>query len=670
MPLLQRDVTVKAHSRLNKEQKKVLKQSGIPLQLLTEERLFDIAQHPLHVKEITEDELVEFLRIANALYRGGYQLISDADYDSRYLKELRDRNPNHQFLQVVEPEAAFEGPKVDLPVPMLSTKKGKIKDIERWVDTIKDTADKIGLSVDTLQVRVTPKLDGFAAYDDGNILYTRGDGRRGTDISRAFKRGLDVIGGIRGKGAGEIVVDREYFEKNLSQYFENTRNFQSTIIREEKLEPYVEEAIKDKAVVFYPFVEMDSWVGPLDTLIQDFSSIIDKLWKSVKYDVDGVVLEVTDPQLKKYMDLDLSLNKPYHSWQIAYKIDPEKAEVKVLSIIPQTSRNGRVTPVALLEPTKLSGVTISRATAHHYGMVKKKGIGNGAIIELIRSGMVIPKIERVLKEADPEIPKNCPSCNANLVWDADNLICPNVGDCPAQIINTVEHFFITLRNINGFGSATIEKLFENGVRDVCRIYKLRIDDFKNYGFGDKQSQNLVAELERSRTEPIEDWRFLAAFGVHQLGRANSEQLLKRVKLDDVFKVKVDDLVSRKIFATKTATIFVEGLKAIRKEFDCLINCGFMIEHSKLLSELRAEGTLSPIAGKQVVFTGTMKHGSREQMAREARLLGAKVGSAVTGRTDYLVTGEDVGQKKIDTAKQKNVDVITEAEYLKFIKMHQ
>jgi DNA ligase (NAD+) len=163
---------------------------------------------------------------------------------------------------------------------------------------------------------------------------------------------------------------------------------------------------------------------------------------------------------------------------------------------------------------------------------------------------------------------------------------------------------------------------------------------------------------------------LAAFGVHQLGRANSEQLLKRVKLDDVFKVKVDDLVSRKIFATKTATIFVEGLKAIRKEFDCLINCGFMIEHSKLLSELRAEGTLSPIAGKQVVFTGTMKHGSREQMAREARLLGAKVGSAVTGRTDYLVTGEDVGQKKIDTAKLKNVDVITEAEYLKFIKMHQ
>ena len=659
---------MKANNRLNKEQKKILKQSGIHLHLLTEEKLFDIARHPLHVKEITDDELVEFLRIANALYRGGYNLISDADYDSRYLKELRDRNPHHSYLQVVEPEAAFEGPKLDLPVPMLSTEKAlSIEAIMRWVNRIKNDAKNIGLPVDALQVRVTPKLDGFAAYDDGAILYTRGDGRRGTDISRAFKRGLEVVGGIRGKGAGEIVVDKEYFEKNLSQYFENTRNFQSTIIKEKKLEPYVEEAIKDKAVVFYPFVEMDAWVGSIDTLMLDFSSIIDKLWKSVKYDVDGVVLEATDPKLKNYMDVNLSLNKPYHAWQIAYKIKPETAQVRVLSIIPQTSRNGRVIPVVVLEPTKLSGVTISRATAHHYGMVKKKGVGNGAIIELIRSGMVIPKIERVLKEAEPEIPKNCPSCDADLVWDADNLICPNVGDCPAQIINTIEHFFITLRNINGFGSATIEKLYENGIRDVCRIYKLVIDDLKKYGFGDKQSQNLLTELERSRTESLEDWRFLAAFGVHQLGRANSEQLLKNIKLDDVFSVKVSDLVSRKIFAEKTSTIIVKGLKAVRKEFECLINVGFRIEYSRLLSELRDEGTLSPIAGKQIVFTGTMKHGSRDQMEQEARLLGAKVGSAVTGRTDYLVTGTDVGQKKIDAARQKSVNVITEDEYLKLLK---
>lgn len=661
---------MKSKNKLNKEQMNILETSNIPLHFLTEEKLFDIVHHPQHVKEITENELVEFLRIANALYRGGCQLISDADYDYKYLEELISRNPNHSYLQGVEEEAAFEGQKLDLPVPMRSTDKARnIEDVNRWINRIKNEAVKIGLPVDSLKVKVTPKLDGFAAYDDGAILYTRGDGRRGTDISRVFRRGLAVVGGVRGKGAGEIVVDKEYFEKNLAQYFENTRNFQSSIIKEKKIEPYVEEAINDKAVVFYPFTEMDSRIVPIDKLMDDFSGLIENLLIPVKYDVDGVVLEVEDQQLKDYMDLNLSPNKPYHAWQIAYKIKPEAAHVRVLSVTPQTSRNGRVTPVVELEPTKLSGVTISRATAHHYGLVKKRGIGGGAVIELIRSGMVIPKIEKVHKEAKPEIPTNCPSCKAELVWDADNLVCPNVGDCPAQIINTMEHFFLTLRNINGFGTATIQKLYENGIVDVCSIYKLTLDDFKKYGFGDKQSQNLIAELERSRTEPLEDWRFLAAFGVHQLGRANSEQLLKRVKLEDVFGISVDEVVSRKIFANKTASIIIHGLKAIKREFDCLIRVNFQLQYSKLLSELRAEGTLSPISGKQVVFTGTMLHGKREQMEREARLLGAKVGSAVSGRTDYLVMGSDVGPKKIAAAKEKNVKVITENEYLRLIEKH-
>jgi DNA ligase (NAD+) len=652
--------------KLSKEQKKILKQSSVLYKHLTEERMLDIARHPLHVKTLSEDDLVEFLRITNALYRGGYPLLSDADYDGIYLQELKKRNPNHDYLQSVEPESGLEGPKVDLPVPMLSTEKGtSIKDIERWRDRVKKAAKDIGVDAEKIQVRVSPKLDGFAAYDDGKIFYTRGDGRRGTDITRVFRRGLAVVGGDRGMGAGEIVVDKEYFEKNLSMHFENTRNFQSTIIREKELEPYIEDAIRDKAVVFYPFAKMESWLGSIDSLIPDFDNIIQNVWKSVKYDVDGVVLEIIDPNLKQYMDMGSTA--PHHKWQIAYKINQEKALVRVLAVTPQTSRSGRITPVAELEPTKLSGVTISRATAHHYGMVKKKGIGKGAVIELIRSGMVIPKIENVIEKAKPDIPSNCPSCNAELLWDSDNLICPNVGYCPAQIKNTIEHFFMTLRNINGFGESTISKLYDNGLKDVCSIYHLTESKFQEFGFGEKQSQNLVRELERSRNENLEDWRFLAAFGIHRLGMANCEQLLKHVKLSEIFDLTVDKIVANKIFAMKTAEIMVKGLKAIKSEFDCVIEVGFNLEYSKLLSELRVGGQLSQISGKQVVFTGTMKHGSRENMERQARLLGAKVGSAVSGRTDYLVTGLDVGQKKIDTARSKNVSVITEDEYFDLIK---
>ncbi len=644
-----------------------MKQSSVLYKLLTEERLLNIKRHPLHVKTLSEDDLVEFLQIANALYRGGYPLISDANYDGIYLRELKKKNPKHDYLHSVEPEAGVEGPKVDLPFPMLSTEKGtSIQEIKRWRDRVKKAAKDIGLDADKLQVRVSPKLDGFAAYDDGNKLYTRGDGRRGTDITRVFRRGLTVVGGERGKGAGEIVVDKEYFEKNLSIYFENTRNFQSTIIKEKELEPYVEDAIRDKAVVFYPFEKMESWIGSIESMIADFDNVIQKVWKSVKYDVDGVVLEVLDPKLKKYMDMGSTA--PHHKWQIAYKINEAKTLVAVLAVTPQTSRFGRINPVAELEPTKLSGVTISRATAHHYGMVKKKGIGKGAVIELIRSGMVIPKIENVIKKAQPEIPSNCPSCNAELLWDSDNLICPNVGHCPAQIKNSIEHYFMTLRNINGFGESTISKLFENGVRDVCTIYHLAESKFQEFGFGEKQSQNLVKELERSRNEPLEDWRFLAAFGIHRLGMANCENLLKQVKLREIFDLTANEIVTDKIFAVKTAEIIVKGLKAIKSEFDCMIRVGFNLEYSKLLSELRDRGQLSKISGKQVVFTGTMKHGAREDMERQARLLGAKVGSAVSGRTDYLVTGLDVGQKKIDTARRKNVTVITEDAYFDLIKI--
>lgn len=652
-------------TKLSQKQKNILKQSSVVSELLTEARMLDVVRHPLSVKELSEDELVELLRVTNALYRGGYPIISDADYDGIYLHELKKRNPDNNYFHSVEPEAGFEGPKVDLPVPMLSTEKGtSIKDIERWTERVKKAAKEIGLDVDKLLVRVSPKLDGFAAYDDGTLLYTRGDGRRGTDITRAFRRGLAVVGGERGRGAGEIVVDKEYFEKNLSMHFENTRNFQATIIREKALEPYLEDAIKDKAVVFYPFEVMDSWIGTIDGLISDFDNVIQAVWKAVKYDVDGVVLEITDPKLKQYMDMGSTA--PHHKWQIAYKINQEKALVLVLAVTPQTSRSGRITPVAELEPTKLSGVTISRATAHHYGMVKKKGIGKGAIIELVRSGMVIPKIENVIEKAKPEIPRNCPSCNSELLWDSDNLICPNVGYCPAQIRNSIEHFFMTLRNINGFGESTISRLYDNGLRDVCSIYHVTENKFQEFGFGEKQSQNLVRELERSKSETLEDWRFLAAFGIHRLGMANCEHLLKQVKLNEIFELTVDRIVMNKIFAVKTAEIIVKGLKAIRNEYDCLMRVGFNLEYSKLLSELRDGGQLSRISGKQVVFTGTMKHGSREEMEREARLLGAKVGSAVSGRTDYLVTGLDVGQKKIDTAHAKNVTVLTEDEYLSLI----
>jgi len=648
-----------------KKQKEILNRSKKKLKTLTEEKVFDIAERTIDEGTLTEAEIVEFLEIANILYRGGEQIITDAEYDFTFIAELRSRHPNHPFLKKVEPEAAFIGKTVELPVHMLSTEKAyKDEDIKKWVNRIKKAVKEVSKEFSELLFRVTPKLDGFAAYDDGERLYTRGNGRRGTDISRVIKRGLKVANdGARGLGAGEIVVAKDYFEKYLSNYFENSRNFQASVVKEKELEEHAAKAIKDKAAVFYPFELLPSWEGSYKEMQDDYENIISDIWKSVNYDVDGVIFEITDSELKEYM----GATRHHHRWQIAFKENVEKAKVKVLYVTPQTSRSGRVNPVAEVEPTRLSGAMIHRATAHHYGMVKSQGIGKGAIIELTRSGEVIPKIIQVVKAVIPDIPKKCPSCDSVLVWDKDYLYCTNNIECPAQITHTIEHFFKTLGNNDGFGPSTIKKLYANNIKEIHEIYKLKVSDFINMEFGPKQSENLYNQLKRSRTEKIEDWRFLAAFGVFRMGGGNCEKLLSHFNIKNIFDLSISEIESVEGFAEKTAKTVVQGFRKIHSVFNEIYKLDFNLERTTLVTELKESEKNSFISGKQIVFTGSMQNGSRKDMEAEAKKLGAKVGSSVTGKTDYLVTGDKVGASKINAAESKGVKVLKEDEYLELIK---
>ncbi|MFV1976287.1 MAG: BRCT domain-containing protein [Candidatus Scalindua sp.] len=661
------------------EQKSILNKSGIKLKILTEEKVSQIAERAIDVDTLSDDQLVEFLEIANAAYRGGVRIISDEDYDHIYIDSLRNRDPKHPFLGAVEPEAAFAGKKVELPVQMLSTKKAySHQEINKWIKSLQKSARKIDIDDEKLSILITPKLDGFAAYDDGEHLYTRGDGRRGTDVTRVFYRGLVVGGdGERGHGAGEIVVKTEYFEKYLSKYFDNSRNFQAAILAEKKEDVRVQRAIDEKAAIFMPFSQLPSWEGSISELIDNFDNVVAKVWAYVDYDVDGVILEVTDETLKKY----LGSTRHHHSWQMAYKKNIEKAEVKILRVVHQTSRSGRVNPVVEIEPTRLSGATIRRVSAHHYKMVKDKGIGPGAVIELVRSGLVIPKIEKVIKPSEPIIPKTCPSCHVGLIWNGDYRCCPNTMECPAQIENTMEHYFKTLGNIDGFGAKTISKLYKNGVRTVWQIYQMKVDNFQQMKcekedaetkkiincFGPVQSKNMRDQLNRSRLDPIEDWRFLASFGVFRMGGGNCEKLLCCYRLLDVFELDESKIAEVEGFAKVTAKAIVTGLKKIRKQFMMLYESGFNLQITPLLSELKEAGVISNISGKKVVFTGAMTSGKRTEMEADARKLGAKVSSSVSKKTHYLVAGENVGQKKIDAAKSKGVTVISEKQYLQLIR---
>ena len=630
---------------------------------VNQDTLYKILNNQITVSDLSDQELVHFCRLANKKYRSGEPIISDEDYDFIYLKELKKRIPNHGFIQKIEEEVVeFSEEKLLLPQVMLSTDKAYTqKEFSKWIERIIKTCSEIPFDKNQINFKATPKLDGFAAFDDGNILYTRGDGKKGSNITRVFNRGLKIFNNSpKGQGPGEIVVKKSYFKQNLSKYFEFPRNFQASLIKEKELDNLAKKTIEEEGAFFVPFKQLPSWDGNLLELENEFDNILDYCLNCVDFDVDGVVFEVVNDEIKSYM----GSNRKFHRWQIAYKENKDKAHVKVLSITPQVGRTGKITPVAELEPTQLSGATILRATGHHYGLVRDQQLGKGSIIELTRSGLVIPKINKVLKPSEEVIiPSNCPSCGFQLQWDSDFLICQNHQLCRSQNIGRIEHFFKVLANNDGFGVATIEKLFDQGVDQISKIYQLTFEELTSFGFGDKTSENLLKQLERSRIEEIEDWRFLAAFGVNRLGQGNCENLLRSCPLEEIFDLDEESIIAIDGFAEQTAGDILQGLNSIKEEFDYLYSLGFNLEKTKLKSELNNSNSL--LADKKIVFTGKMSN-SRDEMKKHAKSIGIKVLSSVNQSTDYLVIGENVGPKKLQFAIDNKISILKEDEYLKLI----
>ncbi|WP_428086070.1 BRCT domain-containing protein [Candidatus Thioglobus sp.] len=621
-----------------------------------------IIQQNILLDDLSDQALADFCQAANLAYRSGAPLISDQDYDFIYLAELKKRQPQHALLQSIEPEGkAFSEEKVLLPEVMLSTDKAySWQEMLKWIERIQKSCIEINLSIKEVQIKATPKLDGFAGYDDGLHLYTRGDGKKGSDITRVFERGLQVFNdSSRGQGAGEIVVKKSYFEQHLADNFEHPRNFQASLIKEKALDQPAKQAIVDKAALFVPFLQLPVWSGSIDELKGDFEKITQDVLAMVDFDVDGVVFELTHQALKAHM----GANRKFHKWQIAFKENKDKAQVRVLGVTAQVGRTGKITPVAELEPTQLSGATIMRASGHHYGLVKEQGLGAGSIIELTRSGLVIPKINRVLKSAPIDIPEHCPSCDSKLVWQADFLICVNRVNCPAQVVGKMEYFFKILANNDGFGIATIEKLYEQGIRQISQIYALNESDFSAMGFGDKTSANLVNQLQRSIQEQIEDWRFLAAFGINRMGMGNCENLLKSHSITAIFSLNKDQVASINGFAQLSAQLVVDGLKDIQNEFDQIFGYGFNLEMTSL--QKNSAALSHELFGKKIVFTGKMSN-PRAQMKKQAKAMGIQILSSVTSKTDYLIVGENVGQNKIETAQNFNIKIIKEADYINII----
>jgi DNA ligase (NAD+) len=603
------------------------------------------------------DILVQRLETYNAAYRAGNPLVSDEEYDN-LVESLRRLDPKNPFLHQVEPEIFSNKQEIRHPVPMLSTDKAyTIGELKRFVDRVHKEA--LGPGIDTITFRVTPKLDGLAGRDDGQILASRGNGQSGFDITSALTKGV-VVEGERGMGLGEVIISQSYFQEHLADKFEHPRNLVVGIVSSDNVNTLALQALEDKAVRFVPYATLPDWQGTGEELLAHIETIKHDLQSKVDYPMDGLVVEVVDQQIREAM----GATSHHYRWQIAVKDKGDTAETRVEAILWQVGRTGKVTPVMQVQPVSLSGATIRRVTAHNAGFLKKQHIGIGSIIEVIRSGEVIPKLEAVITPSDKvTIPENCPVCTTPLVQANDFLICPNT-QCPAQIRQTIEHWFKVLGNADWYGTKTVEKLVDNGIDTLEQVYALTEQDFMEMGFGPVQSRNLFQALTISRTKPVEDWRFLAAFGIPDLGKGDSRKLLQHYPLETITTITAEDILAINGFGEITSRSISTGIQAIRSTMEHMLDLGFNLESTPLQKELAALD--SPIKDKGVVFTGKMVQGTREEMQNMARQQGANVQTSVSGATDYLVCGEKVGAKKIAQAEKLGTTVISEQEFLDLI----
>lgn len=618
---------------------------------------------PMQALENQPEHLIEAeLKSLNALYRQGQPAVSDNDYEKRRAI-LKAINPANAFINAVEPEMARDAKgNVSHPSPMLSTDKAySFDEVAKWINKVVTYASENGYGTDPV-IRLTPKLDGCAArfIPNSNFAFiTRGNGTFGTDFT-ALGNQLVFVGDSSSTCVGEVVCDEEYFQQILKpQGVVHPRNFVAGLISSDTLSPIGLKALQDKAVRFIDYRLMEGTktlkASELLALGNELEALEIDITVNCAYRTDGVVIQIDNND----MFADMGHNSQFHYGQLAKKIAGEATDAKIISITPQCGRSGKISPVINIEPTLIDDVIVSNVTAHHYGNVSNLKLGVGAVISVLRSGSVIPFLAGVRLQAEVvEIPSSCPACQQDTKMVKDFLMCFN-DDCTGRLAARLQFFTKTL-GMDLIGGKAAEKLADNGI-DCVGLLSITTNELENAGFGAGQAKNIVAEVERIKSFQMEDSKLLASIGISKLGRRASKSLLKVHSLETISQLTIEDMIAIEGIAEVKAKIFVEGIAREAQMIDSLVDFFDDILPSKIEVD-----TSSAIAGKSIVFTGTMLTAKRSDLSSQAEALGAKVQSSVTSKTDFLIIGSNVGESKVAKAQKHGTTVLTESEYLALI----
>lgn len=547
------------------------------------------------------------------------------------------------------------------------------------------------------------KYDGLAVqvrYDKGKLKEgsTRGNGIEGENVTwnlkavEAFPRTLykDPVTPASVDLRGEVYISRSAFrELNQKQVasgqepFATPRNAAAGSLRQ--LDPKITSG-RNLGIYFYgvgfasslaattqwelletfsrwrlPVHDKRKLCNGIETVIQ-FCREIESQRDQLELDIDGVVVKVN--RFDQQGLLGVSRTAP--NWSIAYKFPPKEAVTRMVRVASQVGRTGVITPVAILEPVELGGVTVSRATLHNFALIRAKDIRIGDHVVIHRAKDVIPIVvgpvvnRRTGQELKVEPPLNCPECSSPLHDTAGRLQCPSM-DCPAQLVQRVKHFVSADgTNIKGFGEKLAENLVAAGkLQSVADIYHLTANDLTSVkGIGKSTAAKLLQAIEASKQTPLN--RVIHAIGIRQIGRARSALLAEHVSSLGNFRELASETISGLKGMTVTANESVVAFLAdpgAQRLLQRLDDVGLGRSNNLALPK-------ENLAGKTFVFTGRIGI-SRKEATRLVEDLGGKIVSKVSGLTDFLVVGSSPGSK-LDEAKKHGTKILNEQEFFELV----
>ncbi len=630
--------------------------------------------------------------------------ISDALYDRLFqrLEDLEKAFPDLQSdvspTRRVGAEPVDELKRIEHAAEMLSLNAAhRFEEVKEFHEFILRNSGE-----DSAHYILEPKFDGLsveAVYEKGRFQWgaTRGNGSIGEDISENIKTVNSLPLHLRDREnapeflavRGEIFISKKNFqqlnERRIREGktpFANPRNAAAGAVRqlnpakvaETPLDIYVYELLKIdgmKIETHHDAIKLfTKWGFKTNPYFQQASSVqeIRNFWEdleekrdNLEYEIDGVVVKIDSFRVRD----ELGSRRRSPRWALAWKFEPQQETTILEKIVVQVGRSGILTPVALLRPVDVGGVTVSRATLHNADEVAGKDVRDGDRVRISRAGDVIPEVVERIETTNKDrsepftMPKRCPSCGARIYREGAFYLCPAGLSCPPQLIGRITHYASRdALDIQGLGEKTAESLVRRElVKNIADLYTLSTDDILSLeGFAQKSAEQLHQAIQDKKS-PVLD-RFLYGLGVRHIGLKTAQILarrfrsLKKLKAASLSALEEIPDVGHEIALSVTQFFEREQNRAVLQKLE---QAGVTVRN------MSAADQKTPLEGKTFVFTGRLEHYTRKDAERRVEELGGRAASSVSGSTDYVVAGEKPGTKLKQAEKQK-ITILNEEQF--------